>query len=517
MATLSDLPAELVNRIAFHVLYPDPPPERCFSRWCIHDHHLPDHLNRSVQPKPRPHLERIIERDPNYPEYYEEEFSWPEGLPDNPLLPLSLVNHKFRQGAQELLFKNVALQNTLTASLFLKSLTSIPYEDASSHKQSQEDNRDKQRHDLPRLSPLSQHVRSLQFNWDVPCLMEEGGPTLFCKILQNCPFLENIAISNSFRVTRKEPILKALASKPHINEFVVLNNISVENTVFQWQAHEEAPRLFSCWNSLETVELSGLSGWPVNSIKQAPSSTPILTNCAIRTMILNDLNLDEPALSSLLKSCGESMRTLKISGPSYRLDRAALCRVLQERTNPKFESLTLKSICWDESISSNLNSGDPLKCHGLLGIVLNSPNSLKSLKSLSFDGSVATSRLIERLPKSIVRLSWERCKIRASVFIKALETTESLPNLKCCSYRTSTDWDNQDEWNVVEALKKQGGCSHSVLHRGFPPISTESATDSDDTSPSEHESTSSFSEHDSAPSEHASSSATHDPALKTLA
>jgi hypothetical protein len=457
-----------------------------------------------------------------------------------------LVNHKFRQGAQELLFKNVALQNTLTASLFLKSLTSIPHEDASSHKQSQEDNRDKQRHDLPRLSRLSQHVRSLQFNWNVPCLMEEGGPSLFCKILQICPFLENIAISNSFRVTRKEPILKALASKPHINEFVVLNNISVENTVFQWQAHEEAPRLFSYWNSLETVELSGLSGWPVDSIKQAPSSTPILTNCAIRTMILNDLNLDEPALSSLLKSCGESMRTLKISGPSYRLDRAALCRVLQERTNPKFESLTLKSICWDESISSNLNSGDPLKCHGLLGIVLNSPNSLKSLKSLSFDGSVATSRLIERLPKSIVRLSWERCKIRASVFIKALETTESLPNLKCYSYRTSTDCqfpflirqfdpkahmnmrcepiktnadfppdfhflgDNQDEWNVVEALlKRQGGCSHSVLHRGFPPISTESATDSDDTSPSEHESTSSFSELDSAPSEHASSSATH--------
>jgi hypothetical protein len=75
-----------------------------------------------------------------------------------------------------------------------------------------------------------------------------------------------------------------------------------------------------------------------------------------------------------------------------------------------------------------------------LDIVFNSPEALNNLKTLSFQGTLATGRLFERLPKSIVKLAWERCNIPASPLIRALSTSRDnegpLPNLKCCSVRS---------------------------------------------------------------------------------
>jgi hypothetical protein len=70
--------------------------------------------------------------------------------------------------------------------------------------------------------------------------MEKGGGSVFCEILRSCPRLENITISTVFRLACKEPILKALASKPFINEFVILNKPRGEQSSHQWLPREFA-------------------------------------------------------------------------------------------------------------------------------------------------------------------------------------------------------------------------------------------------------------------------------------
>ncbi|PLW58415.1 hypothetical protein PCANC_00540 [Puccinia coronata f. sp. avenae] len=467
MAKLTDLPAELLIRIIHHVLYPKG------YGFPYHEHHFLDHtqISRSSPPKPRPHRERIVIRRPvigqQSPRPYYGQVSWPEGLPENPLLPLSLVNPTFRQCAQELLFSNVALPSKWTAMLFLRSLTSVPPHDDPSLHARQNDDTHLQAMQAPRPSGLSRHVRSLQFSWGLECSMGQGGGSMFCDIIHSCPLLENIAISNTFLLACKEPILDALASKTLIKELVVHQNTSGEGSTFQWQAHEVLSRLFLHWNSLETVEFFKLSGWPIDSLEPAPTSIPTL-NCAIRTMILNNHDLDEHALSTLLKSCGESMRKLKITGPNYRLDRAALCRVLQECTSPNLETLILvKSYHWEDPLSSNLDSDDPLTSPGLLDIVFNSPTALKNLKTLSFRGIMATGRLFERLPKSIIKLSWERCDLPAYSLLNALTSRSRdgqnfLPNLECCSVHTRDRWSIKDRTALEKAFKRRGACFHII-------------------------------------------------------
>jgi hypothetical protein len=127
------------------------------------------------------------------------------------------------------------------------------------------------------------------------------------------------------------------------------------------------------------------------------------------------------------------MRTLKIDGPGSALDREAFARILQGSTSRDLE-------CLDFS-SSNIFSDDPLTTAGLLDIVFSSPTALGKLKTLSFSGRhMATDRLFARLPKSLVKLSWERCKLSAPPLLKALSSSRdheaSLPNLKCCSVRS---------------------------------------------------------------------------------
>ncbi|PLW58388.1 hypothetical protein PCANC_00524 [Puccinia coronata f. sp. avenae] len=478
MAKLTDLPAELISRIVRHVFDANQAAKRRDDHTPPGDHHLLDHteINCAAEPKPRPHLERLaspvrhvyIQYRPRPQSHLE--FSWPDGLPKNPLLPLSLISRTFCHCAQELLFQNVALGSIWTASLFLESLTcSTPHEDSSPQRRPQIDYQAEQ-HELRRPSPLAQHVRSLQFAWGGPCSMGKGGVSILCEILRSCPLLENIAICNTFRLACKEPILEALASKPHIKEFVILNNAHGENSTFQWQAYDVVSRLFPHWNSLETVDFFELGDSSTGFLKAAANPLPSL-NCATRTLILTDHELDELALSALLKSSAPSLRTLEIIGPGYKLDRAALCRVLQGCTSPILESLTLESSHCERPLSSDLNSDDPLTSPGLLDIVFSSPKALRNLKTLSFIGPVATGRLFKRLPKSIVKLAWESCHLPADALVETLSSSgndaHSLPNLKCCSVRSRYGWSPADELAVRAALRIRGACFHISLDRMY--------------------------------------------------
>ncbi|KAI9622158.1 hypothetical protein KEM48_007472 [Puccinia striiformis f. sp. tritici PST-130] len=153
--------------------------------------------------------------------------TWPEGLPVNPLLPLTLVSRTFRRCAQARLFNNVRLKDQCEAYLFLQALTctsteesvvrSTPIDSRAEHDTTQggeleslqsSDNSHSNLHRLTRL------VRSIQFAWNGPSSMGMGGGSLICDIVRSCPLLKDIAIRIPFLDHCEEPLLEALKSRP---------------------------------------------------------------------------------------------------------------------------------------------------------------------------------------------------------------------------------------------------------------------------------------------------------------
>ncbi|KAA1122206.1 hypothetical protein PGTUg99_033606 [Puccinia graminis f. sp. tritici] len=496
---LTDLPAEVVNRII----------ARCMDHRRLEpeSHHGLDHDGLGPIPqRPRPHREdnppylypRTISemmRSPQLP----YQVSWPEGLPSNPLVVLSLVSRTFRQCAQKELFSNVCLSDRCQAYLFIRVLTcpstaqrepatpGAPLNSQPKHiapleiVQSSEIN-----HRV--VNKLAQHVRSIQFN---PRSMGLGGGSLICDVLHCCPLLENIAISMKIFESCREPILKALERQPLIKEFVTLESYGqVHTTVLQWKADEVVNRLFPKWKSLETIEFNDLSfSRPVATIDSIPEPIPVL-NCALRTILLKSPELDERELSWLLKTYSQSIRTLKIIHPSKKLDRTGLCRILQECTGPNLESLTLKvDTSWhpikpSSKMIQKKHLDNPAKNQGLLDIVFRSSSALRNLKSLSLAGDLVGADCLSLLPESLVKLALDDFQMLALAFTQLIlsrltgkddgesapephhsqpdshsdQPVQWLPNLQCCSI---ADWPRK-EWKIVsKALEARGVCCHS--------------------------------------------------------
>ncbi|KAA1072181.1 hypothetical protein PGT21_029487 [Puccinia graminis f. sp. tritici] len=96
---------------------------------------------------------------------------------------------------------------------------------------------------------------------------------------------------------------------------------SYSESMFQWNVDDVVCQLFSQWDHLETVELSGLRGPLGPMIGTIKKRIPIL-NCAVRTMILHNPELDEQELSILLQIFGGSLRTLELNSPGHKINRA---------------------------------------------------------------------------------------------------------------------------------------------------------------------------------------------------
>ncbi|OAV86771.1 hypothetical protein PTTG_11882 [Puccinia triticina 1-1 BBBD Race 1] len=479
MAKLTDLPAELIHRIIEDILQPDHTPEGPREAWdgrlidqdYNEGHHLLDHNGHYEDPDVRPHHEleyreptpRTYERDHRVTPVLRPDVSWPQGLPSNPLLPLSLVSRNFRRCAQEILFKNVPLLSTRRASLFLQALNGLSPQDESIHipgtSIGSPDKRNARQEG--HLSRLAQHVRTLQLRCIGPCSMDnvpKGGGSVFCDIIRSCPFLENVAIRTTFAIDCREPLLDALASLRLIKEFVIINNNSDGSGLsFRWNVEDLLGRLFPHWPFLKTVDLAELASSSEEKSQTGTIQEPKL-NCALRTMILEDPDIDEYELSMLVKSFRDSMRTLEINRPAYRIGRAGICRILKDCTNPELESLKLD---WPHneqpfsSIPDVIDSDDPVTSLALLDILFKSPFALRELKSLCFSGTIATPKLFERLPDSIIKIAWGNCvEISFTAFDKILSNEKLLPNLECYSIRTRRTRDME-----AESFSGRGLCS----------------------------------------------------------
>ncbi|WAQ82433.1 hypothetical protein PtA15_2A750 [Puccinia triticina] len=374
--------------------------------------------------------------------------SWQEGLPTNPLLPLTLVSRTFRQCAQETLFNSVVLGTQWQALLFLRALRT-PAQAESNLSGTGIDPSTAINHPS---KPLAQLVRSLQFRWRGPASMGKGGGSVICDIIRSCPSLENVAIGITLLKPCQEPLLEALAGRTFLNEFLVLRNPYRHGEVhLQWKADEMLARLCSGWKHLETIELHKLAGQSDEMIQHLQKTIPILPG-ALKTIILERPNLDDREISWLLASSLESMQTLKIIEPTKKLTRPGLCRILKECTGPNLEILTIRVATeWEMIFPDEYSerSDDPATNRGLLDVVFKTSSALRKLKSLSFD--------------------WDDHDMDCTAVLEALSnsqenTSEShvqcLPNLKCCSIRSFYSWPKKAREVIKTAMEARGVCLH---------------------------------------------------------
>ncbi|KAI7954413.1 hypothetical protein MJO28_004813 [Puccinia striiformis f. sp. tritici] len=508
MASFADLPAELIHKIIVLTIYHGPAC-RDYYQTLHQNHHELDHNQiGAILQKPRPHLEfreyfasapGFDEDDDNFEsistDLPQPHVSWPDGLPSNPLVVLSLVNRALRRCAQKILFENVCLKNQWQAHLFLQTLTeaypekeetrhtngSIVHQDVHTIDPGDEMEIDQLsgHHDPTRLNKLARYVRSLHFEWSGPCSMGKGGARSICDIIRSCPLLEDIIIRPTFVNRCKEPILDALASRRSIKEIVIYDSFTVRPTVFRWRLDEVSTRLFSQWESLHTIEFVGLIGRSNDNSTTIPQSiVPPLLNRALRTIILTQANINEEDLSWMLKGSLESLRTLEIKEPGSGLTRLGLFKILTEYTSPDLEILKIEVHPAWHRIEMNIEgSDDPTKNLGLMDIIFKSTDSLKKLKTLYISGALVGTEFFQFLPQSIIKLAWDNCDLlEPAAFIEALSSfpkmdasidgdtpaLQWLPNLKCCSIQDHGSWRYEYREKLAKSLRLRGVCLHAA-------------------------------------------------------
>ncbi|KAA1106575.1 hypothetical protein PGT21_036296 [Puccinia graminis f. sp. tritici] len=425
---LTDLPPGVVRRIIDHCL------DDRWPRAVSHGHDF-DLVGLGADPR---------DVQPMASSTQPTEATWPEGLPSNPLVPLSLVSRTFRHCAQQRLFSHVGLYDPCEAYLFLQVLTcppELPQESVMTPSATIAKPENAREGDLEisqssdndhlGLHKLARQVLSIQFQWEGPSSMGKGGGSLICDILRSCPLLENIAIKTDFFDHCEKPILEALKSRPLVKKFIIQDNVRCA-----WRralhSHEAVTQLFIRWDLLETANLSNISGRPIEMIETVFEPIPIL-NCALKMIQLTDPDLDQRELSCLLKSSIESLQMLKIINPSSKLDRKGLCQILKECTGPNLKYLGVQLTSSWHPIRSSENvkgSDDPAKNRGLMDIVFkSSPTALRTIKSLAVCGNLAGSEF---------------------------ESIQWLPNLKSCSISDDNKWPSKTRKQIETILKARG-------------------------------------------------------------
>ncbi|KAI9614027.1 hypothetical protein H4Q26_009882 [Puccinia striiformis f. sp. tritici PST-130] len=418
---------------------------------------------------------------PPYPGYVPQ-VSWPEGLPRNPYLALSLVNRTFRRCAQAKLFNNVALDNQWKASLFLQALTTCPSPHRTQGNSTQakhvvEDSRIEitplSKNCTSGLNGVAGYVRSLRFMWTGLSSMGKGGGSLICDIIRSCPLLENLAIKPTFYFRCQEPILEALASARFIKDFVGFEQTYSECPILQYRVNDVVARLFSQWDFLETIELTDLCDVPARiqlcTSKDYPDQTRFERNGAVRN----------------LQGLSTELRTLKISKPSRKIERTGLCRVLAECIGTDLESLELE-VCHDWHVDFPPlyaeDHDDPAKNPGLsshrIG-VLYRPASLLVKLALGYchHQTPPSTRVLPTAPL-VKALSLGEKDKKAEEYSERLlshqldftgdfdSSLQWLPNLKCFSLRDHIVTLDNETRNDIRAIKEpllaRGVCFHTV-------------------------------------------------------
>ena len=170
-------------------------------------------------------------------------FTYQDGLPTDPILPLAFTNRSFLNAARSLLYgRQIILSDMYQASLFLRTLQNSVL---SSHNVEPEADTEvsRQRQSLPYL------VRHVAVDVRKTISLGRGGGSLLINIIHLCPRLETFLCSPDWMRTAFVPLQKALSGCSEMKAIALRGGTSASKELV-WTTATLEP-LLSKWTHLE--------------------------------------------------------------------------------------------------------------------------------------------------------------------------------------------------------------------------------------------------------------------------
>ncbi|KAK4698904.1 hypothetical protein P7C70_g7364, partial [Phenoliferia sp. Uapishka_3] len=371
---------------------------------------------------------------------------YPDGLPEEPLLSVAFTTRPFLHAAREKLYRTVFLSSIWQASLFLRSLS------APSHAARDANELAEMGNEAP-ANLLGSMVRSLAIVTapDGPGPVGDishhrGGASVLIELLERCKELTGLVIRPTFLKSSTKPYLKALrgltklqrldvtggsdAAKPflfttpRIVDLMQCHLFELNDlTIASLRAADEGPSMEedSMWEdefyTPEEDEDEEAEDDEVEN-KQKPSG--------LKSLKLLDPAVPFSELALILKDSKDTLQTLVLSRPTTRLSRFGLSSLFL-RLCSNLTDLRLDIVPTWFPIAKPIISKPPYPTRPK-NYVVGKPTDeqltaiatypyfldavlpyLTHLKTLRFDGALASTSCFSFMPVSIKTVEWAHC------------------------------------------------------------------------------------------------------------
>lgn len=306
------------------------------------------------------------------------------------------MSRSFLNAARTLLYgRHVHLVDVYQAHLFLRTLTS-PQVSVYDDEPDADDEDARQQHMLSYL------VRDLTFDIRNLVSLGRGGGNLFIGIIEKCSRLERITYSTDFMRSAQKPLEKALSGCSNMR-CVHLRGGDVPAKDLVWEMRNLAV-LLNKWPKLDNLQVL----WLKHSINGPLLPAPKIQ---LKRLSLAYPDITDSDLAYLLKGSKGTLKQLDLHKPTSKLTRAGVARILIEH-GPTLTSLQLDiTSTWHPTTTiappaeaSNVTEDRAAKCKYLMDGLI---GHLKVLSELKLSGSLASTILLARLPKTITVLAFQ--------------------------------------------------------------------------------------------------------------
>lgn len=395
-----------------------------------------------------------------------ETFTYKDGLPEDPILPLAFVNRSFLNAVRTILYgRALTITDMYQASRFLESLKAPIVSIADVEPEADDD-------ELRKRGELAYLVRQIIFDVRKTISLGRGGGNVVLDILALCPRVEVLILSMDWTQTALVPLTTALKAATGIKSISLRSGLP-EKKELVWDMRKLEP-LLSTWTELDDLQFS----W----IKTAEGPFKPLAG-HITKLSLAHCDLRDSDVQHILANSKDVLKVFEVHLPSDLMTRRGLAQALKEN-GANLESLHIDvSRTWHQrhatAAIASTSALTPEQAAGTRYLMDGLVGYLPKLKELKLSGSLASTVMIARLPKSLNTLALEdnlgvdvrklvglfkkTRKVKSADSSARMKTVPAvLPKLKCFTYARSDGLRPADPLGreLERLMKQRKACMH---------------------------------------------------------
>lgn len=183
---------------------------------------------------------------------WESQRIYPDGLPDDPLLPLLFVSRPFLNAARMRLWRNVSISSAHHASLVRRSLESPKH---AAWEPSDNDS-------MPSCrgkNHLGEYVRTVRFSALGDVSLGRGGGQIYLDILKRCTRIEQLYMKPTFLRSARQIFFDTIEQLSHLRIVDIGSSHDLEKGCLI-TVPRVATLLSNEWNALTELNIESLSG-----------------------------------------------------------------------------------------------------------------------------------------------------------------------------------------------------------------------------------------------------------------